>query len=113
MNLNFFQNFIKNNTNENSQNVENAKNSEEEELELAKKIDVIEAYIIDKFEKDIAVLQNNVTKQIKNIKKENLPDEVKEGTVLKCINGRYFLAKESEEEISTRIEEKMNKLWNN
>ena len=43
---------------------------------------------------------------------KELPEEIKDGTVLKCINGKFFLDKETEEEISKRIEEKMNRLWN-
>lgn len=112
MNLDFFQNLIKNTTNEKKENLGEIDNIEESEIELAKKLDAIEIYTIDRFEEDIAVLENNITKKIKNVKKEDLPDEIKEGTVLKCINGKYFLDKESEEQISNRIEEKMNKLWN-
>ena len=69
-------------------------------------------YIVDRIEENVAVLQNNETKQIKNINIEELPEEIKDGTVLKCINGKFFLDKETEEEISKRIEEKMNRLWN-
>ena len=56
--------------------------------------------------------EKHETKQIKNINIEELPEEIKDGTVLKCINGKFFLDKETEEEISKRIEEKMNRLWN-
>lgn len=112
MNLEFFENLIKHN--EHKQNKETINNSdiEDAEVELAQKLDAIEIYTIDRFEENIAVLQNNKTKEIRNINIEELPEEIKEGTILKCINGKYFLDKESEEQISSRIEEKMNRLWN-
>lgn len=109
MNLEFFENFIQHN--ENKETINN-KITESPEEELAQKLDAIEIYTIDRFEENIAVLQNNNTKEIKNINIEELPEEIKEGTVLKCINGKYFLDKETEEQISKQIEEKMNRLWN-
>lgn len=113
MNLDFFQNLIKHNINNTKEDLRKLDNIEEVELQLAQKLDAIEIYTIDRFEEDIAILENNETKEIKNVIKKYLPYDIKEGTVLKCINGKYFLDKESEEEISNRIEEKMNKLWNN
>ena len=109
MNLEFFENFIKHNENKETINNKITDNPEEE---LAQKLNAIEIYTIDRFEENIAVLQNNKTKEIKNINIEELPEEIKEGTVLKCINGKYFLDKETEEQISKQIEEKMNRLWN-
>ena len=41
-----------------------------------------------------------------------VPPKYDDDISLECINGKFFLDKETEEEISKRIEEKMNRLWN-
>ena len=41
----------------------------EEEVKLAYKLGAIEIYTVDRIEENVAVLQNNETKQIKNINK--------------------------------------------
>lgn len=121
MNLDFFHNLTKNRTKEeikekilsnNINNLEGKEKIKKEEVELAQKLDAIEEYTIDRFEENKAVLEDRTTKKIKNVAKDELPTEAREGTILKCINGKYFLNKESEDEISKRIEEKMNNLWN-
>ena len=121
MNLDFFHNLTKNRTKEeikekilsnNINNLEGKEKIKKEEVELAQKLDAIEEYTIDRFEENKAVLEDRTTKKIQNVAKDELPTEAREGTILKCINGKYFLNKESEDEISKRIEEKMNNLWN-
>ncbi len=112
MNLDFFENLINHNEHKKNKEIINNEKINEEEVKLAYKLGAIEIYTVDRIEENVAVLQNNETKQIKNINIEELPEEIKDGTVLKCINGKFFLDKETEEEISKQMEEKMNRLWN-
>lgn len=71
-----------------------------------------ELYTIDRFEGEFAVCENRETGEMINIKKENLPEKIKEGSILKLKNGKYFLDEEKEQEISDRIKQKMDNLWN-
>ena len=83
-----------------------------EEIELAKKLDAIEEYSVDRFEGEYAVLENRKTNEIKNVKKDLLPTNIKEGTILQYVNGKYLCNEEVSKEEINRIQEKMNKLWN-
>lgn len=71
-----------------------------------------EELVIDRFEGNIAVCEDRKTGKIKEIPKYDLPKDIKEGSILKFENGKYQIDNEKQEEISKRIEEKMNKLWN-
>ena len=66
----------------------------ENELELAQKLNAIEEFSIDRFEDDIAILENRITGEKKDIEKSKLPNEVKEGSIVKCINGKYIYDEE-------------------
>ena len=57
-------------------------NNTSEEMELAKKLDAIEEYSVDRFEGEYAVLENRKTNEIKNVKKDMLPENIKEGSIL-------------------------------
>lgn len=116
--MNFFEN-LKNEIEENlenkiKENDINIKNSEisEEEIELAKKLNAIEEFTIDRFEEDVAVLENRETQEIINLKKEELPEGVKAGDILKKINGKFLVDKVETRKVENRIEQKMNHLWN-
>ena len=87
-------------------------NSTSEEMELAKKLDAIEEYSVDRFEGEYAVLENRKTNEIKNVKKDMLPENIKEGSILQYVNGKYTYNEELTKEETNRIQEKMNKLWN-
>ena len=82
-----------------------------EEIELAQKLDAIEEYIIDRFEENIAVLEERKTGKTKNIEKNIIPENCKEGDILKCINGKYFLDIEKTRKVENEIKEKYNNLW--
>ena len=82
-----------------------------EEVELAQKLDAIEEYTIDRFEENMAVIEYRKTGKMKNISKEKLPIQSKEGDIIKCINGKYFLDIEETEKIEKDIQEKYNNLW--
>ena len=46
-----------------------------------------------------------------NVKREELPSDIKEGDILKMINGKYFIDRDFTQEISERIKKKMDDLW--
>ena len=73
----------------------------------------MQEYTVDRFEGNIAVCENRKTKEILNVNKENLPQEAREGSILTYRNGKFSLDEEKTQEISKRIKEKMNNLWNN
>lgn len=87
-------------------------NTTSEEIELAKKLDAIEEYSVDRFEGEYAVLENRKTNEIKNVKRDMLPENIKEGSILQYVNGKYTYNEELTKEETNRIQEKMNKLWN-
>lgn len=82
-----------------------------EEIELAQKLDAIEEYTIDRFEENMAVIEDINTGKIKNISEELVPSEAKEGDIIKCINGKYFLDIEETKKVEKKIKEKYNNLW--
>ena len=87
-------------------------NNTSEEMELAKKLDAIEEYSVDRFEGEYAVLENRETNEIKHIKKDMLPENIKEGSILQYVNGKYVYNEDLTKEETNRIQDKMNKLWN-
>lgn len=110
MNLNFLEELGK--TVEKTINKEiDIKGIKKEEVELAQKLDAIEEYTIDRFEENMAVIEDRKTGKMKNISKEKLPIQSKEGDIIKCINGKYFLDIEETEKIEKDIQEKYNNLW--
>ena len=88
-------------------------NLSNDEVELAKKLDAIEEFTIDRFEGDIAVLEDRNTGKMVDVKKEDLPQDVKEGDILDKINGKYTVNEEKTLETKERIKDKMKRLWNN
>lgn len=72
-----------------------------------------EELVIDRFEGNIAICEDRKTGKIKEIEKENLPKDIKEGSIIKQENGKYIEAKEEQEVIEDRIKDKMNQLWDN
>ena len=83
-----------------------------EEIELAKKLDAIEEYSVDRFEGEYAVLENRKTNELKQVKRDMLPTNIKEGSILQCVNGKYMYNEELTKEETKRIQDRMNKLWN-
>ena len=68
-------------------------------------------FTIDRIEENIAVCQNVDTKEIVEIEVRNLPNEIKEGSVIYFDGNSYVIDEEEENIIKKRIEDKMNKLW--
>lgn len=91
--------------------LENAEISEEE-IELAKKLKAIQEFSIDRIEEKIVVLENRENKEKIEMEKDKLPNNLKEGDILKCINGKYSLEEKKTQNETERIKNKMNDLWN-
>lgn len=83
---------------------------ETEEIELANKLDAVEEFAIDRFEEDIAVLENINTKEIINIEKKHLPGIAEEGDIIKRINGKFFLDEQKTMQRKQEIEERFKRL---
>lgn len=86
MDFNFFneiQNRIKNSIeNEKSKNIE-IENLDNQELELAQKLDAIEEFSIDRFEENMAVIENRKTGEKENVNILDIPNDAKEGDIIK------------------------------
>lgn len=68
--------------------------------------------VIDRFEGNVAICEDRKSGEKIEILKENLEKDLKEGDIIKLEKGKYIKSKELQKEIENRIEEKMNKLWN-
>lgn len=69
--------------------------------------------VIDRFEEDFVICEDRKTGKKVEILKEDLEEGLKEGDIIKEENGKYVKNIESQEETEKRIQEKMNRLWNN
>lgn len=114
--MNLFENLEKligNEKEKNTNHINNQSNNiSQEELELANKLDAIEEFTVDRFEGNIAVLENRKTQEMVNLKKEELPEGLKTGDIIKKINGKFYIDIVETEKIEKRIENKMKDLWN-
>ena len=88
-------------------------NLSNDEVELAKKLDAIEEFTVDRFESDFVVLEDRNTGKMLDVKKEDLPRDIKEGDILDKINGKYTVNQEKTLEAKERIKNKMKKIWDN
>lgn len=80
--------------------------------ELVERLEKMEQeLVLDRFEENIAICEDRKTGEMVQIEKSKLPENIKEGDVFKFENGKYQIDNEKQEEISKRIEEKMNNLW--
>ena len=53
----------------------------------------------------------NIVIVVKDIEKSKLPNEVKEGSIVKCINGKYIYDEELTKQEQEIIKQEMNDLW--
>lgn len=82
--------------------------------ELSERIEKMQdILVIDRIEGKYAICENRQTKEMVNIDLKNLPDGIKEGTVLKCSDGKYEIDIKEQRNIENRIKQKMDNLWNN
>jgi nucleoid DNA-binding protein len=81
--------------------------------ELTERLKIMEQeLVVDRFEGEFAVCEDRKTKQTHNIEISKLPENIKEGNVIKFENGKYIIDETKEQEISNRIKSKMDNLWN-
>lgn len=92
-------------------NIENF--MKEIESRLNKNMQEEKIYTIDRFEGELAVCEDRETREMINIKRTDLPEDSREGSILKLKNGKFELDLEEEEKVEKRIKEKMDNLWNN
>ena len=81
--------------------------------EMLNKMDNVKEYTVDRIEGDYAVCENRETQEMVNIKIDNLPKNIKEGSIIKFENNEYRIDEEKERETSERIKQKMDNLWKN
>lgn len=81
------------------------------ELSLAEKLDAIQYFTVDRFEGNMAILENRKDGSMKSISKDLLPENAVEGSIITCTKENYYLADEETNEISKRISDKMNDLF--
>lgn len=69
-------------------------------------------WVVDRFEENFAICENRETKEIRKINLNELPENLKEGNVLKLQSNKYELDMEKQQNIEKRIAEKMKNIWN-
>ena len=69
-------------------------------------------WVVDRFEENFAICENRETKEIRKINFNELPENLKEGNVLKLQNNKYEIELEEQQNIEKRIAEKMKNIWN-
>ena len=72
-----------------------------------------ETLVVDRIENNIAICENRENGIIIKIDVSKLPDNIKNGSIIKYIDGNYRLDLEEEKNIEERIAEKMKNIWNN
>ena len=70
-----------------------------------------EILVVDRIEGDFAVCENRSNGVIINIQLSKLPSGVKEGTIIRYFDGKYCLDSREQENIESRIKDKMDDLW--
>lgn len=78
---------------------------------LKLKLQEEKTFVIDRFEEEFAVCEDRETGRMINIKKEDLPEEIVEGDVLKYKNFTYEIDYEEKQKIEDRINEKVKDLF--
>lgn len=68
--------------------------------------------VIDRFEGNFAVCENRETLEMENIEISKLPQNIKQGDVIKSKNNQFELDEQSKSEIEERIKNKMKNLFN-
>ena len=70
-----------------------------------------ETIVVDRIEGDIAVCENRANGVIINIQISKLPENIREGSILKYYDGKYRLDSDEQKNIEDRIKDKMDSLW--
>lgn len=72
----------------------------------------MDKYSVDRIEEDIIVLENIENKEIIEINKSELDFEVIDGNILKLVDGKFVLDKETEVSRKESLRERLNRLKN-
>ena len=72
----------------------------------------MDKYSVDRIEEDIIVLENIDNKEIIEINKSELDFEVIDGNILRLIDGKFVLDKETEVKRKESLRERLNRLKN-
>ena len=70
------------------------------------------SFVIDRFEGCYAICENQQTLKMENIEIIKLPQNIKEGDVIKFKDNKYEIDIEARKNIESRIEDKMKDLFN-
>ena len=65
-----------------------------------------------RLEEYIVVLENRENQKMINVGRDKIPEGVKEGDIVRVINGKILKDEKKTEEVSERIKNKMDDLWN-
>ena len=80
--------------------------------ELTERLEIMgKELTVDRFEENFAVCEDRKTGKNYNIEISKLPEGIKEGSIIKFENGKYIECENAEKEISNRIKNKMQNLW--
>ena len=80
--------------------------------ELTNKLEEMDSrFTIDRFEGDVVVLENRDTGEMLNVNKKDIPQDAKEGTILKLNKDKYEIDIEEQRIVEDRIKNKMKNLW--
>ena len=90
-------------------NIENNINNDSFSQELSNHLN--SNFSIDRFEGEFAVCENLKTGEMINIKKDLLPENAKEGSIIKYENGHYMLDDQSTIEQQEKIKNMVNNLF--
>lgn len=72
----------------------------------------MDKYSVDRIEEDIIVLENIENKEIIEINKSELDFEIVDGNILKLVDGKFVLDKETEVSRKESLRERLNRLKN-
>ena len=67
--------------------------------------------VIDRFEGNFAVCENQDTKAMTDIPRADLPAEAREGMVLSFENGQYTIQEQATAERSEQVKKLLDSLW--
>lgn len=72
----------------------------------------MDKYSVDRIEEDTIVLENIENKEIIEINKSELDFEIVDGNILKLVDGKFVLDKETEVSRKESLRERLNRLKN-
>lgn len=67
-------------------------------------------FTVEKIEENLVVLEDRESKKIRDVKKELIPNGIKEGTILDFVNNKYVINKEMTDKVTNDIKAKFNSL---